>query len=87
MEQSSKEKKKINLKEETGKLKLFYDDFKKFISKGNVVDLAVAVVIGNAFNKIISSLVNDIFSNSSTVLWGVIKILTSLSAPLNLVSI
>jgi len=60
MEQSSKEKKKINLKEETGKLKTFYEDFKKFISKGNVVDLAVAVVIGNAFNKIISSLVNDI---------------------------
>ena len=55
-----KEKKKINLKEETGKIKGFYDDFKNFISKGNVVDLAVAVVIGNAFNKIISSLVNDI---------------------------
>ena len=35
-------------------------EFKKFISRGNVVDLAVAVVIGNAFNKIISSLVNDI---------------------------
>ena len=63
MEQNNKdkkEKKKINLKEETGKIKGFYDDFKKFISKGNVVDLAVAVVIGNAFNKIISSLVNDI---------------------------
>ena len=42
------------------KIKEFYGDFKKFISKGNVVDLAVAVVIGNAFNKIISSLVNDI---------------------------
>ncbi|MBQ8472925.1 MAG: large conductance mechanosensitive channel protein MscL [Bacilli bacterium] len=55
-----KEKKKINLKEETGKIKGFYDDFKNFISKGNVVDLAVAVVIGNSFNKIISSLVNDI---------------------------
>ena len=60
MEQNKNEKKKINLKEETGKIKGFYDDFKKFISKGNVVDLAVAVVIGNAFNKIISSLVNDI---------------------------
>ena len=35
-------------------------DFKKFISKGNIVDLAVAVVIGAAFNKIVSSLVNDI---------------------------
>ena len=38
----------------------FFADFKKFIAKGNIVDLAVAVVIGAAFNKIVSSLVNDI---------------------------
>ena len=43
-----------------GKIKTFLSDFKKFISKGNIVDLAVAVVIGAAFNKIVSSLVNDI---------------------------
>lgn len=43
-----------------GKFKTFLSDFKKFISKGNIVDLAVAVVIGAAFNKIVSSLVNDI---------------------------
>lgn len=42
------------------KFKQFWADFKKFISKGNIVDLAVAVVIGAAFNKIVSSLVNDI---------------------------
>lgn len=35
-------------------------DFKKFIMRGNVVDLAVAVIIGAAFGKIITSLVNDI---------------------------
>ena len=35
-------------------------EFKKFISKGNVVDLAVGVVIGGAFGKIVSSLVDDI---------------------------
>ena len=35
-------------------------EFKKFISKGNVVDLAVGVVIGSAFGKIVSSLVDDI---------------------------
>jgi len=35
-------------------------EFKKFISKGNVVDLAVGVVIGAAFGKIVSSLVDDI---------------------------
>ncbi|MBQ7977287.1 MAG: large conductance mechanosensitive channel protein MscL [Clostridia bacterium] len=38
----------------------FWKEFKAFISKGNIVDLAVAVVIGTAFNKIVSSLVNDI---------------------------
>ena len=35
-------------------------DFKTFAMKGNVVDLAVAVIIGGAFGKIVESLVNDI---------------------------
>lgn len=35
-------------------------EFKQFISKGNVVDLAVGVIIGGAFGKIVTSLVNDI---------------------------
>lgn len=35
-------------------------EFKEFISRGNVVDLAVGVIIGGAFGKIVSSLVNDI---------------------------
>ena len=35
-------------------------EFKEFISRGNVVDLAVGVVIGGAFGKIVTSLVNDI---------------------------
>ncbi len=38
----------------------FIQDFKTFAVKGNVVDLAVAVVIGAAFGKIVTSLVNDI---------------------------
>ena len=41
-------------------MKKFWAEFKAFIAKGNVVDLAVAVIIGGAFNKIVSSLVNDI---------------------------
>ena len=41
-------------------MKKFLEEFKKFIAKGTVLDLAIAVVIGNAFNKIVSSLVNDI---------------------------
>ena len=38
----------------------FWSDFKAFITRGNVVDMAVGVVIGGAFGKIVSSLVNDI---------------------------
>ncbi|HVM90410.1 MAG TPA: large-conductance mechanosensitive channel protein MscL [Verrucomicrobiae bacterium] len=38
----------------------FFQDFKKFISQGNVADLAIAVVIGAAFGKIVSSLVGDL---------------------------
>jgi len=41
-------------------MKKFFSEFKAFIKKGNVVDLAVALIIGTAFNKIVSSLVNDV---------------------------
>ena len=37
-----------------------WKEFKAFILRGNVLDLAVAVIIGGAFGKIVSSLVNDI---------------------------
>ena len=37
------------------------DEFKAFVMRGNVVDLAVGVIIGGAFGKIVTSLVNDIF--------------------------
>ncbi len=43
-------------------MRKFFKDFKKFITKGNIVDLAVAVIIGAAFNKIVSSLVADIIT-------------------------
>ena len=38
----------------------FVSEFKDFINKGNVMDLAVAVIIGGAFQKIVDSVVNDI---------------------------
>lgn len=41
-------------------MKKFFGEFKEFIAKGNVLDLAVAVVIGGAFGAIVTSLVNDI---------------------------
>ena len=38
----------------------FLSDFKEFALKGNVVDMAVGVIVGGAFGKIVSPLVNDI---------------------------
>lgn len=38
----------------------FLSDFKKFAMKGNVIDMAVGVIIGGAFGKIVTSIVNDI---------------------------
>lgn len=43
-------------------MKKFLHEFKEFIMRGNVLDLAVAVIIGGAFQAIISSLVDDIIS-------------------------
>lgn len=40
----------------------FWSAFKKFISRGNVVDMAVAVVIGGAFGKIVTGFVNFILN-------------------------
>jgi large conductance mechanosensitive channel len=41
-------------------MKNFLKEFKEFVNRGNVMDLAIGVVIGTAFQKIVSSLVNDI---------------------------
>ena len=59
-------------------MKTFLKDFKNFAMKGNVVDLAVAVVIGGAFGKIVSSLVENIVTPLISILVGGID-LTSLS--------
>ena len=42
-------------------MKKFFEEFKAFALKGNMMDLAVGVIIGGAFNSIITSLVNDVF--------------------------
>lgn len=58
------EKKEIkkDVKENLKKIKgnKFINEFKKFIAKGNVVDLAVGVIIGGAFGKIVTSIVSDL---------------------------
>ena len=41
-------------------MKKTFDEFKKFAMRGNVIDMAVGVIIGGAFGKIVSSLVGDV---------------------------
>lgn len=48
----------------------FLSDFKKFAMKGNVIDMAVGVIIGGAFGKIVSSLVNDVIMPVMSVCTG-----------------
>ncbi len=48
----------------------FFKEFQAFISKGNVIDLAVAVIVGAAFNNIVSSFVKDIINPILGVLIG-----------------
>lgn len=56
-----------------------FNEFKKFILRGNVIDLAVAVVIGAAFGAIVTSLTNDIIMPLVGILLGGLD-LSSLSA-------
>lgn len=51
-------------------MKGFIDEFKKFISRGNVMDLAVGVIIGGAFQSIVNSLVNDIVMPVISIITG-----------------
>ncbi|MFA5009599.1 MAG: large-conductance mechanosensitive channel protein MscL [Candidatus Paceibacterota bacterium] len=48
----------------------FFKEFKEFAVKGNIIDLAVAVIIGGAFGKIVSSLVADIIMPLAALLTG-----------------
>lgn len=48
----------------------FLKDFKEFAVKGNVVDLAIGIVIGTAFNKIVQSFVKDIIMPPFGLVWG-----------------
>ena len=51
-------------------MKSFVKEFKEFISKGNVMDMAVGVIIGGAFTAIVTSLVNDIIMPLLSLLTG-----------------
>ncbi len=47
-----------------------WNDFKKFAFKGNVIDMAVGVIIGGAFGKIVTSLVNDLLTPLISLITG-----------------
>ncbi len=75
----------------------FIKEFKEFAIRGNVVDLAVAVIIGGAFGKIVTSFVDDVVtplllnpalekagvSNISELTWGTVKYGNFLAAIIN----
>ena len=51
-------------------MKKFVSEFKQFISRGNVVDMAVGVVVGSAFTAIVNSLVKDVVTPLIGLLFG-----------------
>ena len=55
-------------------MKKFIKEFKEFAVKGNVLDMAVGVVVGGAFSKIVSSLVSDIIMPAISLLTGKVSL-------------
>ena len=62
------------IKNELEKGKGFMNEFKKFISRGNVIDLAVGVIIGSSFTAIVNSLVNNIVTPLITLITGKVSV-------------
>lgn len=52
----------------------FFDEFKTFIARGNVLDMAVGVVVGTAFTKIVNSLVANIITPLLSIITGKINV-------------
>mgnify|MGYP003289926935 CR=1 FL=1 len=50
--------------------KAFFGEFKTFIARGNVIDMAIGVIIASAFTKIVNSLVNDVITPAISMLTG-----------------
>lgn len=61
---------KVNLKQIKTKSTSFKNEFKEFINRGNVMDLAVGIVIGSAFTAIVTSIVNDIIMPLVSLIGG-----------------
>ena len=57
-------------------MKNFIDEFKQFIMRGNVIDMAVGVVVGTAFSAIVNSLVQDVIMPAVSLITGKIDFTT-----------
>jgi len=57
-------------KKMSGKKKGIFKEFKEFITKGNVLDMAVGIIIGGAFTAIVNSLVADILNPFINTIFG-----------------
>ncbi len=75
-------------------MKNFIQEFKAFAMKGNVLDLAVAVVLGAAFGKIVTSVVEDLITpligmigqfDFGTLVWGQVKVGSFLNNVVNFI--
>lgn len=51
-------------------MKKFFSEFKTFISRGNVIDMSVGIIVGGAFTAIVNSLVGDLFTPIINLLTG-----------------
>ncbi|MBQ3898204.1 MAG: large conductance mechanosensitive channel protein MscL, partial [Lachnospiraceae bacterium] len=54
----------------SGKKTGIFKEFKEFITRGNVLDMAVGIIIGGAFTAIVNSLVNDILNPFINTIFG-----------------
>lgn len=60
----------VIIKERIEWMKAFFAEFKKFIARGNVMDMAVGVIIGGAFTAIVTSLVDDVMMPLLSLITG-----------------
>ena len=66
-------------------MKKFFNEFKEFITRGNVLDMAIGVIIATAFGKITTSLVGDVFMPLIGYLIGGISIKPLFTYPMFLI--
>ena len=69
-ENADKKIKKNKNQKRVEQMKKFIEEFKKFIARGNVMDMAVGVIIGGAFTAIVNSLVNDVMMPVLSLITG-----------------